>query len=90
MTLSAPKAIIFDWDNTLVDTWPVIHEALNKTFAQMGHKPWTIDMVKQKVARSMRDSFPDVFGKDWQEATEICQQSFRAIHLQRLKALPGG
>ncbi|MFT5702654.1 MAG: phosphoglycolate phosphatase [Rickettsiales bacterium] len=26
-----PKAIIFDWDNTLVDSWSVIHFALNKT-----------------------------------------------------------
>ena len=26
-----PRAAIFDWDNTLVDTWPVIHESMNAT-----------------------------------------------------------
>jgi phosphoglycolate phosphatase len=27
--LSIPRAILFDWDNTLVDTWPLIHTAMN-------------------------------------------------------------
>jgi phosphoglycolate phosphatase len=89
MKLPPPKAIIFDWDNTLVNTWPVIHEALNKTFVQMGRAPWSMEMVQRRVARSMRDSFPAVFGDSWQAAAEIYQQSFRAIHLERLEALPG-
>jgi phosphoglycolate phosphatase len=87
MELIAPKAILFDWDNTLVNTWPVIHEALHKTFAQTGHEPWTLEMVKKRVARSMRDSFPEIFGANWQEAGAIYQQNFRDIHLQRLQAL---
>jgi phosphoglycolate phosphatase len=89
MELKRPKAILFDWDNTLVNTWPVIHEALHKTFAQMGKEPWTLDMVKQRVSRSMRDSFPVIFGDNWQEAGDAYQKHFRAIHLERLQALPG-
>jgi phosphoglycolate phosphatase len=89
MELNKPKAILFDWDNTLVDTWPVIYEALNKTFTAMGHEPWSLDLVKQRVARSMRDSFPDIFGPDWQKAGEIYQANFRAIHLERLTPLEG-
>jgi phosphoglycolate phosphatase len=87
MELTAPKAILFDWDNTLVNTWPVIHEALNKTFAETGRELWPMAMVKEKVARSMRDSFPLVFGENWQAAGEIYQRNFRAIHLERLEAL---
>ncbi len=87
--LTRPKAIIFDWDNTLVNTWPVIHEALHKTFSQMGLEPWSLDLVKQRVARSMRDSFPQIFGENWQAASDIYQQHFRDIHLQRLHELPG-
>ncbi len=89
MELRPPRAIIFDWDNTLVNTWPVIHQALNETFAEMGREPWTIETVKERVARSMRDSFPLVFGHDWQKAADIYQARFRAIHLERLEALPG-
>ena len=34
--LRLPQAALFDWDNTLVDTWPVIHEAMNTTLSAMG------------------------------------------------------
>jgi phosphoglycolate phosphatase len=34
--LALPKAVIFDWDNTLVDSWPVIHHALNETLEAYG------------------------------------------------------
>jgi phosphoglycolate phosphatase len=89
MELKKPKAILFDWDNTLVNTWPVIHEALNKTFTELGHEPWPMDKVKERVARSMRDSFPTIFGENWQGAGESYQRNFRAIHLERLQALEG-
>ena len=46
-------------------------------------------MVKERVSRSMRDSFPRIFGQNWEDAGEIYQKHFRAIHLQRLEALPG-
>jgi len=88
MELTRPKAVLFDWDNTLVNTWPVIHDALHRTFAEMGLEPWTMEMVKKRVARSMRDSFPDIFGENWQAAGEKYQQHFRDIHLERLEALP--
>jgi len=89
MTLPTPTAILFDWDNTLVDTWPVIHRALNATLAHMGHAPWPIERVKRDVKRSMRDSFPELFGERWQEAAERYQQDYRAIHLDEIRALAG-
>jgi phosphoglycolate phosphatase len=89
MELKKPRAILFDWDNTLVNTWPIIHDALHRTFTQMGLEPWSMEMVKQRVSRSMRDSFPRIFGENWQAAGDIYQGHFRSIHLQRLEALPG-
>lgn len=38
--LRKPKAIIFDWDNTLVDSWPVIQHAIDHTMVEMGKEPW--------------------------------------------------
>ena len=29
-----PRVVLFDWDGTLVDNWPVIHGALNDTLAE--------------------------------------------------------
>jgi phosphoglycolate phosphatase len=84
-----PRAVIFDWDNTLVDTWPVIHEALHNTFAEVGRTPWTLEEVKQRVARSMRDYFPELFGDKWQEVGQMYRNHYAAIRLERLKEREG-
>ncbi len=90
MTMTTmPRAILFDWDNTLVDTWPLIHKALNMTLRHMEHPEWSLARVRAEVAHSMRDSFPAMFGERWQEAATHYQNSYRAIHLQELMALPG-
>ncbi len=88
MTLTPPKVILFDWDNTLVDTWPVIHRALNATLDFMGHAPWTLERVMQDVKHSMRDSFPALFGDKWEIASERYQHEYRAIHMDAICALP--
>ena len=36
--LNLPTAIIFDWDDTLVDNWESINSALNTTLKAMGKK----------------------------------------------------
>ena len=46
-----PRAILFDWDNTLVDTWPVIHDSMNVTLTHMGWEPWTMDETRARVRR---------------------------------------
>ena len=88
MKLPKPKAVIFDWDNTLVDTWPIIHNALIATQRAMGHKEWSFDETRLKVRKSMRDSFPEIFGDNWQKAGAMYQQQYRATHLEQLQALP--
>lgn len=89
MSLHKPSAIIFDWDNTLVDTWPVIHAALNATMEAMDKPLWTFEMTKRRVRKSMRDSFPEIFGDHWQKAGEIYQSAYRSSHLSALQPLPG-
>lgn len=84
-----PKAILFDWDNTLVDTWPTIYEALTHTFKVMGRTPWTLDETKERVHRSLRDSFPLIFGDEWEKAGALYLKTFEAIHLERLVAIMG-
>ena len=57
--------------------------------AAMGRPPWTIDETRARVRLSLRESFPLHFGDRWEEAREIYLDCFRAIHLERLAALPG-
>jgi phosphoglycolate phosphatase len=89
LKLPKPKAILFDWDNTLMDSWPVIHAAMSHCFAQMGKTPWTLEEVKIKVAHSMRDEFPKLFGDRWQEAGKHYQEGYLAIHCDRLQPFSG-
>jgi phosphoglycolate phosphatase len=87
--LRRPRAIIFDWDNTLVDSWGTIHDALNFLMAAMEKPLWTLDETRERVRLSLRDAFPAIFGERWEEARQIYMDRFRAIHLERLTPLPG-
>jgi phosphoglycolate phosphatase len=87
--LIRPRAILFDWDNTLIDSWAIIHDAMNVTLAAMGHAPWSYDDTRTRVRRALREAFPDLFGNRWEEARDIFYSRFRAIHLDALTALPG-
>jgi len=86
-----PKAIIFDWDNTLADTWGVIHDSLAKTFIAMGQEPWSMEDVRNGrggIHKSLRDSFPSIFGKEWQEAKEHYYKNFLSNHLEMITMIP--
>lgn len=87
-TLPKPEAIIFDWDNTLVDTWPIIHHALVETFTQMGVLPWTLEETKAKVGKSLRDHFPVLFGDKWELAGKVYSTTYKEKHLHKLEGLP--
>ncbi len=86
--LPKPKAIIFDWDNTLVDTWPLIQNAIDETMVAMGLQPWGLEKVRDNVHKSMRESFPEIFGSDWQKAGEIYKNAYRSTHLEKIQLLP--
>jgi phosphoglycolate phosphatase len=87
--MTAPRALIFDWDNTLVDSWSTIHEALTLTFTAMGHTPWTLEETKARVRHSLREAFPALFGERWDEARELYLDHFTAIHLERMAPIAG-
>jgi phosphoglycolate phosphatase len=89
LPLAAPRAVLFDWDNTLVDNWPTIHDALNATFAAMGHPAWTLAETRERVRASLRDSFPAMFGDRWEAARDIFYARFEARHIETLVPLPG-
>ena len=87
--IKLPNAILFDWDNTLVDSWVTIHEALRITFKTLKLEPWTLEQTKIRVHHSLRNYFPELFGNDWPTAMQIYLQTFEKLHLQNLNTLPG-
>src|SRR5262249_52820092 len=87
--LERPRAILFDWDNTLVDTWPTIIECYRDTFAALGRVPWTDQEVRDRAHGSLRDVFPALFGADSERAEQVFYETFYRIHLERLAPLAG-
>ena len=84
-----PGALVFDWDNTLVDTWGVIHDALNTTLQAYGKPTWTPEETRTRVRKSMRDSFPGLFGERWEEAGVTFYERYEEIHTVKLEAMSG-
>ena len=84
-----PRAVIFDWDNTLVDTWPTIVECYHDTFTTLGLTPWTAEEVQVRAHGSLRDFFPVLFGERWEEARDVFYGTFTACHLETLRPLDG-
>lgn len=88
-TLLPPRAILFDWDNTLVDTWPCITRAVNVTLRAMDMEEWSDAECRERIGLSMRDSFPGLFGDRWEEARDVFYAAFRDFHIDMLAVLPG-
>ena len=87
--MTRPTAILWDWDNTLVDGWAAIAAGLNAAFAAHGLPEWTLAEVKGRVRRSLRESFPEIFGESWEAARDIFYAAVRARHLAVLAPMPG-
>ena len=87
--LPFPKAVIFDWDDTLVDTWPVALSALNAMFRAMGQQPWSEEEANRRIGPSARDLFPQLFGDRWQEADKIFIDEIRKGFRDNMKTIQG-
>lgn len=83
-----PKAIIFDWDNTLTNTWPLIYYSMNKMLREIGHQEWSDEEIKSRTHLSMRDYFPQLFGDKWQEAGKIYVDAYHEKNIEKLEFLP--
>jgi phosphoglycolate phosphatase len=55
----------------------------------MDRPQWTLDETRERVRRSLREAFPDMFGRRWEDARDIFYRRFREIHLETLAVRPG-
>ena len=76
MTLPKPRAVIFDWDDTVVDNWAVAVAAFNAALSAMGTEPWTEDVIRRRTGGSARDMFTALFGERWVEAEKVYYDTF--------------
>ncbi len=55
----------------------------------MGVEPWTLEQTRQRVRRSMRESFPELFGDQWTKARDIFYDAYEQVHLTSLTPCAG-
>jgi phosphoglycolate phosphatase len=87
--LGRPRAVLFDWDNTLVENWRSIQAALNAALKAFGRAPHDLEQVKFQARHPVGEIFPGLFGDDWRGARAIFEAHFNANHLDGLNVMAG-
>ena len=78
--INSPKIILFDWDNTLVNSWNKLHKCINHTFRHFSVPEWSLEETKANMHISLVDSFPKVFGERWIEAKQLYYNCYDKIY----------
>lgn len=87
--IERPRAVLLDWDGTLVDSLQSIYAAHNHTRVAMGHQAWSWDEYKNDIMqKSSRELYPKLYGDRAQEAMDILYAYYGANHLAGLLELP--
>ncbi len=93
----SPLVVIFDLCGTLLNSKEVDHDAINFTLKEFKCPPWHIMKNKKDKSLSMKENFPNFFGKNassaydmyinylMQHINDIPFFSFASEHLQILK-----
>lgn len=84
-----PPAVIFDWDNTLIDTFPLLKDANNLARTTLGFPAWDDAEARANIRLAGRDAYPKLYGERWQEAERIFYDHVQKHHLESLVVMEG-
>ena len=88
--LSKPKAIFFDWDGTLVDSFAFLHAAHNHTRAQFGMGQFTLEEFSGYFGQPREKLYTEIYGVENIETAKGHFETFVfANHIEGLKPMVG-
>jgi phosphoglycolate phosphatase len=87
LNLKNYKAIIFDWDGTLVDTCGLILDAHNHVRKHYNVPLWTMNDFLGRASKSAREYYPEIYGDKAEEAQIVLYEFVADHHLKYLKAM---
>ena len=76
--LQKPKAVLFDWDGTLVNTNGIYKNLLHETLKELGIESWDREAAEKYRFYSRRQALPLIFGDKWQEINDHYVYKVRA------------
>lgn len=86
-----PRAVLFDWDDTVVNNWHIGVESINATLTHMGMETWREAEIRRRSGLSARDAFILLFGEErWQEADRVYYDTFHRLCDERGVQLVAG
>ena len=81
-----PKAILFDWDNTLVDSWESCFHATNAVFSHFKKKTLTIEEYFKLTPVSVRDFYAEwLIPEDAKKAETLFYHTLCSNNLHTLR-----
>ena len=81
-----PKAIIFDWDDTLAHTRQAVVEAMEYILQKYNKEPWDITKAKYRDSKkSLKDNFENFFGNDAKKAYDEYLEYYRTNSFNKVK-----
>ena len=83
------RYVVFDWDGTLADTYPVIAEAYKYTFEGLGMAPIEYSEIKRLTSTlANKDMLAFVFGDKKEQAKQLYYSYIEANHKSKLRPVP--
>ena len=89
MVVKNIRAVFFDLDGTLVDSFPAIRTSYNFALGKMNHVQLTLEEVKRMVGGGLRESFIDLVGEGQSdEAVALFRANYKEVYLKETTLLP--
>jgi phosphoglycolate phosphatase len=87
--IAFPEAIIFDWDSTLTDAWPLLLETWNRTLREAGKPPLTLKELHAFPHIPQEDMITLMFGEKRPDVTKNYWQHYERVHQGPIPLVPG-
>lgn len=87
--LPQPVAVLFDWDDTIVNNWDTALKSLNTALTHMGMEAWSPEEARRRSGPTARALFGELFGDRWQEADKVYYETFLSLVFKNMKMFDG-
>lgn len=89
MSFEKPKAVFFDWDGTLVDSFRFLHAAHNHVRGVLGIEPFSLEVFEGYFGQPREKLYAELYGDHIELAKHHFETFVRANHLQGLQPMAG-
>lgn len=89
MSLKSVRAVFFDLDGTLVDSFQAIQSGYNSALSQLAGRTLSLEEVRKIVGGGLRDSFVELVGEEKaDEAVTLFRTTYREVYRNETFLLP--